>query len=276
MKGFIKIFFTIIASIMLFLSTIGFVIRTTFLDKNYILEILENNNFYTTITNEIKKTVKKELHNNNDIKVINHLIDNMVDFAIQEEPIKKEINLVLNQLYSNEKIKISGEFFSEDYTKKIKDFLQDVDVNISGSGIEKTLNIVFDKAINSMDFDKYTDKLSYYFGMINNYLNYSIMICFVLSLLIFSFLIVLSKKKKIIFIVSTIVFGLLAVIVGLGINIIINTLDLSQLGQFKGLVINVKDSIANKFYYIGVVSIIISLLLISVRRSKKNSIGDEK
>lgn len=271
MKGFIKVLFTIIASILLFISTLGFVIRITFLDKNYILTILDNNNFYTTITNEIRTTVKKELRNNNDMKMISYLIDNMVDFAIQEEPIKKEINLVIDQLYNNEKIKISGEFFSEDYTKRIKEFLSDANINIPGTYLEKSLNVVFDKSIEKMDLEQYTDKISYYFNIINNYLNIGVLVSFLLSLIIIVLLISLSKKKKIVLVLLTMIYGLLLLITAITANIIIANIDLSQLGQFKGLVINVKDSIVTKLFSISSISIVISLILIAIRRSKKDN-----
>ena len=121
-----------IQSISFFLLTLSLILLLTIFNESYILELLENNNYYQELYLNTKEEVSNYLEQSG-------LEENILDNVITKDNIKKTIITTLDNLYTNKEIKIDTSSIEDDLTKRINDYIKTNNIQVENKNSVKTL-----------------------------------------------------------------------------------------------------------------------------------------
>ena len=173
-----------VLTIFVFITILLLLLKLTMLNKNYITNILEKNNYYHEVYLDI----------NNDYE--NYLLSSGFDKEIikdifTEEQVKKDINNMVDNYYQGKEIKIATKNIKEKLELNIENYLDKINITITDEDSlnlfkEEILNIYNEKIILHKSITKYSNL----FSRLNK-----IILLLLLSLIIIDiFLFIIIKK----------------------------------------------------------------------------------
>lgn len=121
-----------IQSISFFLLTLSLILLLTIFNESYILELLENNNYYQELYLNTKEEVSNYLEQSG-------LEENILDNVITKDNIKKTIITTLDNLYTNKEIKTDTTTITEELTKRINDYVKTNNIQVENKNTISTL-----------------------------------------------------------------------------------------------------------------------------------------
>ena len=121
-----------IQSISFFLLTLSLILLLTIFNESYILELLENNNYYQELYLNTKEEVSNYLEQSG-------LEENILDNVITKDNIKKTIITTLDNLYTNKEIKTDTTTITEELAKRINDYVKTNNIQVENKNTISTL-----------------------------------------------------------------------------------------------------------------------------------------
>ena len=259
-KKIISYVLAFIIIILLTSSVLCTIISNALLNEKFVLEVLEKNEYYSKIYNEIMQNFK-----NNTIQ--SGLEENVLDGIISEEQVKKDIIALIGSIYENKDIKINtetvktklqqniNEVIAENNKKVSKDEQEEIDIYINTIANIYKDGIVYE--------DEYIHKVSNVVAKLYGLIKKVKIILYIATIVIAIIVIILNKIESIkFFSISTTAIGILLIITKIIEIITMKTQNILILNQaFSKIVINIIEVIMSKFLIYGIVFLIVGMLL---------------
>lgn len=254
--------------IFIFSFTILLVINSTVLNKQYVLNILQKNNYYEQINHLIEKSFK-----NNVIQ--SGLEESILEDLYDEEKINNDINMVIDVIYENKEMDIDTSEIKEKLDNRINAILQEN--NMQPNSEEREEIEAFEDAITNaytneiVYAEKYVEEIANAFEMLQPLL-LSVRIAIGALIVIFIIItIIITKDMK--YTIRTLGISLLSVgIINITIKILVgkrihNILVLNA--TFSRCLIDLISSLINMIFNIGIMMSILGVMGIILGNYKK-------
>lgn len=145
-----------IGSIILTLLVAVVIVKFTVLNKQYVKDLLEKNNYYTNVSEEINDKMKYYMESSG-------LPENILENLYSKEELKSDIVLFIDNAYDGNKIKINVDKISNRLNKNIDDYLNDHDVKVTSqsyiNSFVNNMSSIYEKEVNL-------------YGMVNGFILY--------------------------------------------------------------------------------------------------------
>lgn len=257
-----------IFSCLLALLTILFISKNFIYNKNYIKNLLEKNNYYETVANEIEDSMKSYM-------ISSGLQEEILTNIYTKDDVKKDINLFIDNTYKGEITKLNKDNIKNNLNKNIDDYLDKHNVKISD---KKLLKEFVDDMINI-----YKDEITLFgtansviniFSRIGNYLN----IFIIVSIAIILILIILSKIFKFQYIKSSfLASGIILLFIRFVIYDKIDVKNILIITEYFSKVLNiVLEKIGSLLLIWGIIFIIFGLIVSIINSYSLNALEKKK
>ena len=183
---------TYVIAFILMLSIIACIViqtvRTTILNKEYIISKMEENNYYESVKTNIQSSFEGYIQQSGlEEEVITDL------FSIDE--VKNDTGILLSNIYTNENQKIDTEKIKSRLRDKIYTSLADVKLkNDDKKSIEEFVDIIADTYKNEIEHTDWLGKLNGKVYKLSEILNIANIALYVLPIILILILIVAHKK----------------------------------------------------------------------------------
>ena len=138
MKKFLVYLFSFLLSICLIVIVSLIVVKNTVLDRNYVKDLLEKENYYEKLSFSTKEQMKNYV-------IQSGFTDEILEGIYEEEDIKNDVNKLIEQVYNNEEIYLDNSKLKENLKKSIVDYLKDKNIKlVSQEEIDKFVNMIGD------------------------------------------------------------------------------------------------------------------------------------
>lgn len=203
-KLFFKYFFEFIMGIVITLLALLLVFKFTILNESYLLDKIEENNYYEKLSSTIKEEMSYYV-------VQTGLSEEVLDNVFTKEMLEKDVKSVINSFYTNKKFVVNTEMVRKNIETNINNYLQNNNKVVSDtSSLNQFIDQVVDIYKTSLDFAINLEEISPYVYKINNILNYVIIACVVF--IIISALCLAIFMKEVPLSISMFTFGILFVL----------------------------------------------------------------
>ena len=240
MKNSIKTLFgyliLLIESIIFLLIALLLIFKFTLLNKNYVENIFEKNNYYNKLYNEIKTEMSYYTGQSG-------FDDTILDNIFTEEDVKKASKQFLNSIYTDEKLKIDVSEIEKKLNNNINTYLKDDNFKITNGGeIQKFVKQMSSVYVDEIKLMGYIDSVSSYILKINSSFNMILLILLnSFIVLIFINLKVFRKKHfSVIFYTSSFLLLFLVFYIK-------NSIDINNISIYSELVSNIMKLLVKNF-----------------------------
>lgn len=257
-------------TITLFLLLSLIVLKETILNKNYILDSIEQNNYYQLTYYNIKDTLKS-------YTIESGVEDSIIDELCNELKVKKDINMVIDSIYNNQKLILDKSSMKNKLSLIIEERIKDnnrIPTNEELEAIQIFVNTILKEYENNIIYNNNAVlKIQSFYHKMNNIIPKIMNILFIINLILLLIIIILSKSIKKVFKLISIPF--------FANSFLFITLNLFFTNKFKNiLIINLHFSkllisIINNFFvlyfYISIILFIIGLIfnMLGIKVRKK-------
>ena len=184
--GYIFSFITMLTLIILILLLIC---RFTIYKKSYINDILDKNNYYTNVYNDIIEDMK-------DYMVSSGLPESILDNLFTERDVRKDVNLYIDNIYLGKKTTLDNSLIKERLSNNIETYLKNNNVEVTNDAdLDSFIDEMTKIYNNQICLYKMLDSLVSTVSKYNNVLNKAIIIVGI-TFLILSLLIIIVLKVK--------------------------------------------------------------------------------
>ena len=270
-KKIISYILVFILIIILTSSVLINIISSTILNEKFAIDILNKNEYYSKIYNEIMKNFK-----NNTIQ--SGLEESILDGIISEEQVKNDIIELISSIYENKSIKTNSEnvknrlqeninvVIAENNKKVSKDEQEEIDIYVN------TIANIYKNGI--VYVDDYIHEIQNGVAKIKEIIEKCKIILYIVAIVILIIIIALNKIEGIkyisIILIST---GMLVTLIEIIEKLTMKTQNILILNQaFSKIVINVIEEIMLKCVVHGVVFIIIGMVFNIISGVKLNKV----
>ena len=148
-----------VAGILLCAAAVSIILASTLLSKDYVDKTFEEKRVYSGITDSVRDKAKNAyLKTDPPQKVKNDLTTIMAE-VITEEPVKKEVRDILDQLYSGKKARVKGKYLQESISSNAKIYNSRKSLGMDASKLDEFIGKSVDAGKETIDVSKYTDKI---------------------------------------------------------------------------------------------------------------------
>lgn len=270
-KKIISYALVLILIVLLATSVLCTILSSTILNEKFALNILDQNEYYSKIYNEIMQNFK-----NNTIQ--SGLEESILDGTISEEQVKSDVVGLINSIYENKQIKVDAEnvknklqeninaVIAENNKRVSKDEQEEIDIYVNTIG-----NIYKDGILYA---DDYIPGIQNAIAKIKGMIEKGKIILYIVAIVILIITIVLNKIESIKYIsITAISTGLLLTAIKVIEIVTMKTQNILILNQaFSKIVINVIEEIISKCLLYGVVLIVVGMLLNIISSFKLNKV----
>lgn len=136
-------------------------VNATVLNGSYMKRELRENNVYAGLTETVKKSAR-EAYFSGEYRnmVVDQIIDPLLDEVVRPEPLRKELEQILDLLYAGKPIQTFGGYFVEDYNQSIRSFAADTGLNVSGETLDRLANTVSEAVVKNVDVSRETEDIA--------------------------------------------------------------------------------------------------------------------
>ena len=191
MKKFISMLFTFILILLVLLTTVLLISKSTVLNETYLLKQLEEQSYYEKVENNLRENFKSNM-------LQSGLEEDVIEKLIDKEKIKNDINGVIASIYNNTDYTIETESIVEKLNVEIEKVL-DTRGKILTEDDEKSINR-FLKTMSNVYINEivliegFQDVLKDIVSVINEYINIVIIILIV-AIVIFVILMAILNRN---------------------------------------------------------------------------------
>ena len=259
-----NIIFELLLTILIVFITLVSIIKFTIFNKNYIINLLDKNNYYDLLYNDTKNTIKSYIMSSG-------LSVSVVEDIFSKYNIKTDVNNYINYLYCNKKFVSSANNVKVLLNKNITNYLIEHNLSIENKNeLEDLINNIIDIYDNEVSFYKKINNYVNLFKKINRIINVILYVLFIIIIVLFIInkSIIINEFSSILMSSSIILFFIKFILydkISYG-NILIITDGFSNI--LNSCLINISELML----YIGCIYVIIGVIsiFIEIKRSKKN------
>lgn len=184
----------VIVALMIASATMLALSRTV-LNHTFMLQGLRENAVYEGVC-ETVKTEAANAYRNSEFRSeqLDPIIDEVLNAAVRPEPLRKEVETLLEQLYTGQELRISGEYFIEDYSETIHGYLNEHGVAVPKESADGLIRTVADQVRDNVDLSEYYNQVRRLFGLATAAVVGILIGTFVLTVLLL--LLFLFRKRK--------------------------------------------------------------------------------
>ena len=146
MKTFLSYTMKFIQSISFFLLSLGLILILTVFNEDYVLDLLDNHNYYQELYDNTLEEVSYYLEQSG-------LNEEVLKNVITVKSLKTSIITTIDNLYNNKKITVDTEEFQKNLTTNINNYIIDNNIRVDD---KDTVNILTKKLVNI-----YEEEISY-------------------------------------------------------------------------------------------------------------------
>lgn len=265
MRKIIKFFDIILISLAIFVFCLSSIVSNYTLNKKYIQKVLRDNKVYSTINDEIKINAKTDLKVGLS-NIPNLDVDDLVDKTITEDIIENEVDFILTELYTNNKMRVDLSILSKGYTENLNKYLDENKIDVPKEVREQINNIYNTNSLQVEDVDIFNDNYAKYYvkgkDIIKKVKLYSL--CTIIGLVALTLLLAREKLRGL-YIPSLLSAGMLY---GGGITLktVLDTQDI-KIGDKKldNIITSIKNGLFNTINKYAIALVIIAVMLIIVK-----------
>lgn len=238
------------------------VANSTILNKDYVLEKLEETNYYINIKGEIDSAFQNYIGQSG-------LDEEVLQNIVTEDKIKEDTNIILSNIYDGTSKEISTDEIEQNLRKNIENSL-DTKLNVTQQRmVDEYVTKICNQYLDTMSHTKYENNIYNVISKINTYTQTGQKILMI-AIVIMGLIIIISNYKKIakaiahlgISIMSSSIF---MIIVNIYINTKIKIANIVILNEAISVVVrNVMNNILDTVKTQGIIFLIIGLLMIIV------------
>ena len=179
--------FILMASI---IALIGFVtVKNTILNKEYVISQMEKNNYYADVEKEIQSGFEEYIQQSG-------LEENVITELFTTEEVKEDVNIMLENIYGNEKKSIDTEKIKTRLNDKIYTSLADVSLtSTEKKSIESFIKTISNTYKDEIDHSKWLSSLNGKAYSINEKLNKISIFIYALPVILVAIIFILNIKE---------------------------------------------------------------------------------
>lgn len=236
------------------------VANSTILSKDYVLEKLEETNYYINIKGEIDSAFQNYIGQSG-------LDEEVLQNIVTEDKIKEDTNIILSNIYDGTSKEISTDEIEQNLRKNIENSL-DTKLNVTQQRmVDEYVTKICNQYLDTMSHTKYENNIYNVISKINTYTQ-TVQKILMIAIVIIGLIIIISNYKKIaksiahlgISIMSSSIF---MIIVNIYINTKIKIANIVILNEAISVVVrNVMNNILDTVKTQGIIFLIIGLLMI--------------
>lgn len=263
-KKIISYFFTFILIIMLLTTSVLLIAKSTVLDKEYVLSILDSTDYY----NKTKQNIENAFGN---YILQSGLEEDVIKDLYDDEKLKNDINSVIDSIYENKSLEIETGSIEEKLQERIDKVLEEHNKKLDRDeerAIEKFIKAITDSYITEVAYS--TDMVAKISNIFNNQIKLLVsigLITSIASLIVVLLIMLIINKSKIlhylgIMLLSTgILIDLIPIVIKTNINI--NTLLILN-SSFSEMGINLINNILKSTLITGTIMTILGIIVVII------------
>lgn len=263
-KKIISYFFTFILIIMLLTTSVLLIAKSTVLDKEYVLSILDSTDYY----NKTKQNIESAFGN---YILQSGLEEDVIKDLYDDEKLKNDINSVIDSIYENKSLEIETGSIEEKLQERIDKVLEEHNKKLDRDeerAIEKFIKAITDSYITEVAYS--TDMVAKISNIFNNQIKLLVsigLITSIASLIVVLLIMLIINKSKIlhylgIMLLSTgILIDLIPIVIKTNINI--NTLLILN-SSFSEMGINLINNILKSTLITGTIMTILGIIVVII------------
>lgn len=273
MKRFISYIVCILLVIAITLASLLYIFSNTVLNENYILETLENNNYYEKTYDNIKAGFSQYIMQSG-------LEENVVDNLYTNEQVKQDVNTIISNVYSNKNQKIDTIKIKANLESNIEEYLENNKITLNTSqrkSVDKFVDTIEKTYVDEISYSSYLDKIGNKVYRINQIIKKVNPIIYGAILALVVLIIIINIKQIYLGInyigIAILASGLINIISKIYINKKVNISKILLINEdISSIIINILNKI---LYYIqnwGLIMIgvgLIILILTNIIKSKR-------
>ena len=259
-KKIISYIITFILIILLVASVVLTILSQTILNEKFILGILDKNNYYSEMYNEILETFK-------DNTIQSGLDETILDGIMTQEQVKKDVQSLVHYLYTGTEMSIDTEGVKTRLQEKIDQVIQENNKKVNTSeqqAINTYVTTIADLYGDGIAYaEKYIPTIQHALSKIQNVLAKVQIIPYLATLIVVILLFVINKKESFhYFSITCIATGILFIILKIVESSTLQIQNILILNKaFSNVLINTIQSIMTTSLVVGIVFCIIGILL---------------
>ena len=263
MNKLLKYIFAIILYLSLTIVVLINILNSTILSKEYILNKLEESNYYNNIYTEVENNFENYIYQSGLDPIV---LENIVS----RDKIKEDTNIIISNIYDGSNKNIDLEVVRNNLSTNIDKSLEDRYVSEENKkAINKFIDIIINEYEDTIMNTDYSSKINTGISSINNKINMINIIMIILVIISILSLILLNIKKKrrklSIFGISLLALGLLLITIYLYIILNIDINNIVILNDAISIAVHyILNGIVVKFLINGSIFTILGILIIII------------
>ena len=252
-----------ILSIAIILSVLIYLLSSTILNKDYILEKLDETDYYEQIYELVESNFENYIQQSG-------LDEDIIENLITKEKIKEDTEQILINLYDGLNEEISTEEIAEQLNVNIEESLKDRDLTSDEEeAIETFIQTICDEYENTILHTNYEEQINDLYQNVTNYKKYAVRALSV-TIGIFIVILIIMNNRAIYRSVKAVAISLLSDgVLLILINIYINSnLKIENIkvfnDAFSEVIVNILEEILNNMLVFGVLSVVFGIIFIII------------
>ena len=263
MNKLLKYIFAIILYLSLTIVVLINILNSTILSKEYILNKLEESNYYNNIYTEVENNFENYIYQSGlDPSVLNDIVS--------RDKIREDTNIIISNIYDGSNKGIDLEVIRNNLSTNIDKSLEDRYISEENKiAINKFINIIINEYEDTIMNTSYSSKINTVISSINNKINFINIVMIILVIISIISLIILNTKKKrrklSIFGIPLLALGLLLITIYLYIILNIDINNIVILNDAISIAVHyILNGIVVKFLINGSIFTILGILIIII------------
>lgn len=235
------------------LLAITLILKFTILKEDYLLNKLEENNYYEELFNNIKEEMSYYVTQTG-------FDNNILDNVFTKEDVKNEVNKVITSLYNDKEVSIDTSIIKEKLNTNIDNYLKNTNKEVDKNSLDIFINQITDVYSSSLTFVENLNEYTSYINIINLVLNILLIATIIILILLSLYIIFVSKEIP--FDTPLITLGILMIITNFLIKSYIDIDNIMFYNESISLIIKetIKD-ILSKINLTGIIGITLGIII---------------
>lgn len=276
MKKIVSYIICIILVAIILVATAIHIASNTVLNKNYVLEKLDNNNYYEKTYDNIKSSFSQYI-------LQSGLDENVIENLYTKEQIKEDVDIVISNIYSDENQKVDTNKIKNNMESNINKYLEDNNIKLNATqkkSIDKFIETIERTYEEEISYSAYLNKIGNKVYKINKIIEKMQPVIYGSIIALFLILILINVKEIPFGInyagVTILSSGIANILIKMYINSKININKIMIINEdISKIVINILNEIVNYIQNYGLVMVAIGLAIVILASFIRNSKTEE-
>ena len=268
-KKIITYIIALILSVLFISSILIYLLSSTILSKDYVLDKLDETNYYEQVYELVESNFENYIQQSG-------LDEDVIENIVTEDKIKEDTKQILTNLYDGANEEISTEEIAEQLNANIEESLEDRDLTSDEEeAIKSFVQTICDEYEDTIIHTKYEEEINNIYQKIINYKKYAVQVLSITIGILLVVLIIMNHRaiyrsvKAVA--ISLLTNGILLLITNFYINSNLKIQTITILNNaFSEVIVNILTEIMSKILTYGWILTVIGVLLIIVSNLTHN------